>query len=295
MFSQFFGQFLLNKGHLSAEELLSVLDETARTHVKLGTMAVSDRLLTPAQVEEIHTIQAREDKRFGQIALEQGYLTADQLDTLLACQKNEHHQMVQVLFDRQHFNLEELDQIMEDYRESNSLNEEALEALKNGEVDTYVDLFLNLHDAFDADTCRDYVSLYLKSFIRFVDRNIRFETLRKVEDYQATYLTTQVLEGSSRIITGIGGSGDAFMQLAVRFSQEPEEEIEDIMEDAVGEFLNLQNGLFAVNMSDKGVELNMEPQIYLTNALLCGSQTYYVLPVIAPWGRTDLVLGLLEE
>jgi hypothetical protein len=258
-------------------------------------MAVSDRLLTPAQVEEIHTIQAREDKRFGQIALEQGYLTADQLDTLLACQKNEHHQMVQVLFDRQHFNLEELDQIMEDYRESNALNEEALEALKNGEVDTYVDLFLNLHDAFDADTCRDYVSLYLKSFIRFVDRNIRFETLRKVEDYQATYLTTQVLEGSSRIITGIGGSGDAFMQLAVRFSQEPEEEIEDIMEDAVGEFLNLQNGLFAVNMSDKGVELNMEPQIYLTNALLCGSQTYYVLPVIAPWGRTDLVLGLLEE
>jgi CheY-specific phosphatase CheX len=85
------------------------------------------------------------------------------------------------------------------------------------------------------------------------------------------------------------------MKLAALFAQEPEEEVEDIMEDAVGEFLNLQNGLFAVNMSDKGVELNMEPQIYLTNALLCGSQTYYVLPVIAPWGRTDLVLGLLEE
>ncbi len=295
MFSQFFGQFLLNKGHLSAEDLLPVLDETAKTHVKLGTMAVSNRLLTPAQVEEIHAIQASEDKRFGQIAIEQDYLTADQLDDLLSTQKNEHHQMVQVLLDRGIFNLEELDQIMEDYRESNALNEESMEALKNGEVDTYVDLFLNLHESFDAGTCRDYVSLYLKSFIRFVDQNIRFETLRKVEDYQATYLSTQVLEGTTRLITGIGGSADAFMQLAVHFSQEPEEEIEDIMEDAVGEFLNLQNGLFAVNMSDKGVELNMEPQIYLTNALLCGSQAYYVLPVIAPWGRTDLVLGLLDD
>lgn len=295
MFSQFFGQFLLSKGHLSADELLSVLDETDRTRVKLGTMAISDRMLSPAQVEEIHAIQASEDKRFGQIAIEQGYLTEFQLDVLLTSQKNEHHQMVQVLFDRGIFNLDELDQIMEDYRESNGMDEDSLEALKNGEVDTYVELFLNLHDAFDIETCRDYVSLYIKSFIRFVDRNIRFEAIRKVEDYQATYLSTQVLEGTSRIITGIGGSSEAITQLAVHFSQEPEEEVEDIIEDAVGEFLNLQNGLFAVNMSDKGMELNLEPQIHLTNALLCGSQTYYVLPVIASWGRTDLVLGLLEN
>lgn len=295
MFSQFFGQFLLNQGLLSSEVLLSVLDETSDTHVKLGTMAISEKLLSPAQVEEIHTLQAQQDKRFGQIAIEQNYLSADQLDQLLASQKNEHHQMVQVLFDRGLFNLQELDRILEDYREANALDEKSLEALKNGEVDTYVDLFLDLHEAFDAETCRDYVSLYLKNFIRFIDHNIRFEALRKAEDYQATYLTTQVLEGSKRIITGIGGSGDAFIQLASRFAQEPESEIEDIMEDAVGEFLNLQNGLFTVNMSDKGVELEMAPQIYLTRALLCGSQTYYILPVIAPWGRTDLVLGLLED
>lgn len=295
MFSQFFGQFLLNRGHLSAEELLSVLDQTTHTHVKLGTIAISERLLTPDQVEEIHGIQAREDKRFGQIAVEQGYLSADQLDALLASQRSEHHQLAQVMVDRGLFSLDELDQLLSDYRDANALDEGALEALKNGEVDTYVDLFLNLHEVFDANTCRDYVALYLKSFIRFVDRNIRFETLKRAEDYQATYLTTQVLEGERRIITGIGGSGQAFMELAARFSQEPMDEIEDIMEDAVGEFLNLQNGLFAVNLSDRGVELNLEPQIHLTNALLCGSQTYYILPVIAPWGQTELVLGLLNE
>ncbi len=295
MFSQFFGQFLLNHGFLSAEVLLSVLEETSKTHVKLGTMAISEKLLSPAQVEEIHGIQAREDKRFGQIAIEQGHLTADQLDNLLGAQKNEHHQLAQVLFDRGLFDLEALNKVMEAYRKENSLDEKTLEAMKNGEVDTYVDLFLNLHEAFDGDTCRDYVSLYLKNFIRFIDPNIRFEALRKTEDYQATYLSTQVLEGSKRIITGIGGSGEAFMQLACRFAQEPEDEVEEVMEDAVGEFLNLQNGLFTVNMSDKGVELEMEPQICLTQALLCGSQIYYVLPVIASWGRTDLVLGLLED
>lgn len=295
MFSQFFGQFLLSRGLLTTGELLSVLEETSQARAKLGTIAVTERLLTPAQVDEIHAIQAQEDKRFGQIAIERGYLSGDSLDILLAAQKSEHHQLAQVLFDRGIMDLEELDRVMEDYRESNALSEETLESMKNGEVDTYVDIFLDLHESFDAGTCRDYVALYLKSFIRFVDRNIRFERLRKTEDYQATYLTTQVLEGSTRLITGIGGDGAAFLKMAALFAQESEDEVEDIMEDAVGEFLNLHNGLFAVNMSDKGIELNMEPQIYLTNALLCGSQTYYVLPIVTSWGRTELVLGLLQD
>lgn len=295
MFSQFFGQFLLNRGYVGADELLTVLEQTTDTHVKLGTMAISERLLTPEQVEEIHRVQAREDKRFGQIAVEQGFLTAEQLDILLASQKNEHHQMAQVLYDRGLFTLDELDRLLAEYRELNGLDDRTMEALKSGEVDTYVDLFLNLCEGHAVAACRDYVTLYLKNFIRFVDRNIRFETLRQAEEYRAAYLTTQVLEGGKRLITGIGGSGSAFVELAARFSQEPVEEIEDIMEDAVGEFLNLQNGLFAVNMSDQGVELNLEPQIQLTNALLCGSQVYYVLPVIAPWGETDLILAMLEE
>jgi len=295
MFSQFFGQFLLNRGYLTSAELLDVLNRTSQAHVRLGVMAMGHKLLTADQVEEIHAIQAREDKRFGQIALDLGYLTGDQLDELLAGQKNEHMQMVQVLLDSKLFSLDDLDRLLEEYRDSNAMDEVALQALMDGQVDTYVDLFLNLQDAFDPVSCREYVCLFLKNFIRFIDRGICFEPIQCPENYHNTYLATQVLEGKNRMLTGIGGSGEALLELASRFSQEPISEIEDLMADAVGEFLNLQNGIFTVNMSDQGVEMEMEPQIFLTNPNIPGKMGLWVLPISSSWGRIDLVLAQLVD
>lgn len=61
---------------------------TEKGEVKLGLIAVSEKLLTQEQADKINRKQALEDKRFGDIAVEMGYLTESQVSRLLQLQGN---------------------------------------------------------------------------------------------------------------------------------------------------------------------------------------------------------------
>jgi hypothetical protein len=88
MAAKFFGQFLLEKGLLSSDQLLQALEEQRRCNPMLGEIAESMGLLDAAQAEHINTVQRREDRRFGDIAQSLGLLSATQVDELLAIQKS---------------------------------------------------------------------------------------------------------------------------------------------------------------------------------------------------------------
>lgn len=291
MFSQFLGHFLLNEGYVEAETLSEVMKYQDQIHLKLGALALKLKMLTSSQVDEIHHAQAREDKRFGEIAIEKKYLDTDQLDELLLTQKSEHLRLVQALIEKDVFSVEEADEILEKYKIKNQLSDEAMEIMKRDDVDGMIDIFLDFDETFDQETCRNYYALLIRNMIRFVDRNIWFEEMQKTCNYKSPYLITQVLEGRDRIMTGIAGDAGTLLQFAAQFADEPLEEMDDMMEDAVGEFLNLHNGIFTVNMSDQGREMELEPQVCLTNAVLNGSVEYYVVPVYFPYGKVDFIMG----
>ena len=79
MFSQYFGNYLLNRGIIKPEQLTDALEYQRSVHLKLGVIAVNAGYMTPAQVEEIHNMQKKVDKRFGELAIEKGYITGQQL------------------------------------------------------------------------------------------------------------------------------------------------------------------------------------------------------------------------
>jgi len=80
MFTQFFGQFLLNNDLISAGELNIVFQSIKSTRLRLGMIAIDKGFLTPSQVVVINGLQKKHDKRFGEIAVEFGYLTEENLD-----------------------------------------------------------------------------------------------------------------------------------------------------------------------------------------------------------------------
>lgn len=86
MAAKFFGQFLLEKGLLSSEQLLAALEIQRRSNPVLGELAQSMGLLSAADLQRISDQQRTEDARFGDIALKLGLLDAAQLDALLAAQ-----------------------------------------------------------------------------------------------------------------------------------------------------------------------------------------------------------------
>ena len=79
MINQLFGNYLVKTGLLSLDQLEQAFDTQKKVRVKLGLIAVTEKLMTLEQAEEVNHLQAQMDKRFGDIAVEKGYLTDDQV------------------------------------------------------------------------------------------------------------------------------------------------------------------------------------------------------------------------
>src|SRR5690606_114383 len=100
MSAKFLGQFLLERGVITAPQLLAAIDAQRASNPLLGELAVRQGLLDEAQARRIHQRQRAEDRRFGDIALEMGLLDQAQLDALLEAQKAGRKLIGQVLVDQ---------------------------------------------------------------------------------------------------------------------------------------------------------------------------------------------------
>ena len=90
MRSALFGQFLLEKGLISVEQLNRGLDNQRNSNKVFGELAVEENLLTRQEVLEICEWQLSEDKGFGQVAVEMGFFSERDRDRLIELQRNRH-------------------------------------------------------------------------------------------------------------------------------------------------------------------------------------------------------------
>jgi TusE/DsrC/DsvC family sulfur relay protein len=81
-----FGQFLLQEGLVSYDDLLKARILQKKSSKKLGDIAIRLGLLTDEQVERILIEQEESGITFGQIAIRENYLNAEQVDVLLSRQ-----------------------------------------------------------------------------------------------------------------------------------------------------------------------------------------------------------------
>ncbi len=251
MYDKFFGNFLLNQGVLTAEQVKNVLDLMDRTKVRVGTMAIKRGLLTGDQVTEIVHLQKQKDMRFGEIAVDLGYLKKEQIEELLNIQSEESTlQFGQAAVDLDYLSYGKLEAEMKEFEGEAGLSADQLNALKENNIDKIVDNFLDLGMLNNY-----YVSLFLRNLVRFIDRNIWID--KGIEE--GFYVTTQkmLLDGKA-MITGIAVDKETRNKIAKRYAKIDTDE-EDLINAAVEEFLNLHNGLFSVSMSNLGVAAKLEP------------------------------------
>lgn len=255
MFSQFFGHYLLNNGLLTREQLADALEFQQSVHVKFGVIAVDEGFLTPVQVEKIHEMQKQVDKRFGEIAVELGYLTEEQVEAMLSVQKQNHLLLAQALVDREYMTIEQFSNALNQYKEHFSLSDEKFEAVKQGDIDAIINNLLNNDTKFTK-----YLSLFAKNMIRFIDAQVYFTIAEKEELSSGNWLVRQDIIGEAPLFTAISANNEVFLHLASVYAEEELTEIDELAEASVSEFLNLHNGIYLVNMSNEGIELNMKPQ-----------------------------------
>ena len=126
MAAKFFGQFLLEKGAIDAQQLLRALEVQRVSNPALGELACEKGMLTADQAQVINERQRREDKRFGDIAQSMGLLTADEVGILLDEQKSRRKLFGEILVEEGFLSRERLE---EELRSHAGERDEAMRSL----------------------------------------------------------------------------------------------------------------------------------------------------------------------
>ncbi|MDA3846049.1 MAG: hypothetical protein PF505_05800 [Vallitaleaceae bacterium] len=293
MFSAFFGHYLLNKGVVTATQLSTVLEKQGQVRLKLGTLAINDGFMNATQVDEVHELQAAMDKRFGEIAIDKGYLVDAQLMHLLKQQKAENLILAQALIDDNIMSMIDFEREISAYKEAHSLSDEQFGALKEGNVDIAIKAFLAF-EKDDENQYDQYLSLFLKNVIRFIDSNVSVDRVKKVSSVSLKNAFYQhIKDDKHNYITAISGEEDVILGFAGRYADEAFTEMGDYPIDALGEFLNLHNGLFIVNMSNEGTEMELTVQEFGFDHTIKSASNLYQIPLYTTYGTLNLIVGQL--
>ena len=168
MFDRLIGKYLLEQNLINKSQLLQIYHLQESNRAKLGVIAVSEKLMTIAQAEQVNALQATMDKRFGDIAIEKGYLSETQVGRLLELQGNEYLAFVQALVDSNIMTLEQIHDAENEYQRLNGYTESDMNALKSGDVERIVPIFVDAENPL----YRSMFAMGIKNMYRLVDSHV---------------------------------------------------------------------------------------------------------------------------
>lgn len=273
------GNYLEHAGKITKVQLQQVLQGMDQVHVKMGLLAIAEGYMTTGQAEEVNRLQAVEDKRFGDIAVESGYLTEEQVEKLLQKQGNEYMIFLQTLVDNNIATLEEAEGILREYQEYKGLSDAQTEAIKSGNIDRIVPVYLPK----DAEGFGEIIGVAVRTIIRCVDRDVYLEEaqLEQVLNGKNGAFQTLEAEDGETMTVGLIEAEGGFLTAASLFAGEEFGQLDADALDSCAELLNCINGIYASAKSKNAVELELlPPQMHQMDVELTSGEIICKLPVM---------------
>jgi len=292
MFNQYFGQYLLNNHKLTTEQLAEVMNYERSVRVKLGVLAMNASFMTAEQVEIVHHMQRVQDKRFGELAVEQGYLTYNQLEDLLENQHCRHLSLSQAIVDKGYLTLAELEEVLTSYKQQSQVGDDSCEVIDGSDAEQEAPHLVLDFEAVGAqgDVYRDYVALLQRNILRFLDADSVLGKPEAIVETTSQWLVYQQITGEINLFTGLSMDDQTLLTIACQYSGEVLTEIDDLAKDSVAEFLNMVNGIFCVNLSNQGIELDLELQKVIYKESFTVNHGYRI-PMHLSFGTIHVIVG----
>jgi len=275
MFERILGNFFIHNGYLNENDLERVLSKLDTSRAKLGTIAISEHLMSIEDAEEVNRLQAGLNKRFGDIAIEKGLLTADQIEHLLSLQGNSYLVFLQLLQEDGLMDMSAIREAAEEYKHTENLSDEDIEELKSGDMDRMVPVLLHI----DNGIVRRLLTIGVRTAYRLMDRNILISEIKRVSEITVPVLSLQHIYGMHKIMTGFAGTPETMEKVGKAFAGDSNVDNPEDGLDAICEFLNCVNGFLAIEYSLIPVDLDMAPPIYYQNEVKLSGPDIYVLPL----------------
>jgi CheY-specific phosphatase CheX len=255
MNTRFFGQYLLEKGRITSQQLLDALECQKDIPTPIGTMALERGLLTADQIKQVLQQQRKTNQRFGEIAVAFGFLTQVQLEELVGEQDTSHRlRLGEALLSKRYITIETLEKDLKEYnKESEKFAYEVSTAFSNIAhkqiIKTFTDLMLVMFTRFGkqdiiierCETGKDKVRLFRWVISqKIAGENVEFNCLLSVPPKLLLQMASTMLD--EKIITA-----------------------DELALDATKEFVNIANGTACAKLSESGVSLTMlPPEVYET-------------------------------
>ena len=296
MYTQFFGTYLLADGYVTPEQLFSAMQRQTREHIKLGTLAIHAGYMSAEQVDQTVIQQTHQDRRFGELAIELGYLTEEQVSELLSHQTPSYLMIGQALLDDGVLTNASFEQILNDYHTQNGIEDPQIPIETTGSVRN---LFEHFYSALETPVTHNgdiYIELLMNNLIRFIGADFSPRTIETVSDYPVKCSVKQSILGDYSAHTYIAMDEQTAIAFASRYVKYSFTEYDEYVQASLEDFLNLQNGLFTVNVSnDSSTELTLTPPEQLTEDRLTFHTNTGHIPILYPFGTLHFFIELIKS
>jgi hypothetical protein len=181
--------------------------------------------------------------------------------------------------------------ILAQYKKEHGLSDEQFSSIRNGDIRALVSSLVKSKEGVYPAVVVDYLTLLANNMIRFIDPHVWLELKDWTAPLTYDWLSSQQIRGELNLYTYIVSDTANWVNIASRYAQEPIVEADEMAEASVGEFLNLHNGIFLVNMSDRGTELSLTPQTARAAVSLGHSASAILVTVHYREGTFDFILS----
>jgi len=272
---KFFGQFLIEHGEVDAGHVREALDLLDRTNLNLGEIAVRQGLLGEAEAARVNQAQRGGDRPFGDLAIEMGLLTHGDLVTCLQMQRESRLMIGEALVELGHLGAERLGPM--------------LDAFKVDQAPYAVGVLQQLPDQLANNRIAPYVLDLLPKFSRRiggVEIKVGFAQVL-VESPPFRYRVSLPVHGFRSLEITLVGDRDFCWRVASETSGLAESDLdEEMVTDAIGEFLNVICGNAMSALDRDGVETTLGVPDY------CAELTDgWLFDLATSRGRAALVLS----
>ena len=292
MYSQFFGNFLLNNHVVTPDQLLQLLSEQTGERLRLGTLAIDAGYMTADEVDSIVIMQTHEDKMFGELAVEMGYITESQLEELVGRQVPDYLVLGEKLIEHGYLDNHEFENLLLRYQSENEIYN-----LENtsGQRENILHIIMNFcqisEDSFPEESI-NFLNLFFNNLIRFIGDDFTVLDLKRISDYKGDHSVIQNIEGSSCFSALLDMEEEVAKSFACRYAHEDFDEIPEAREyisASLEDFLNLHNGLFLVNSDGSQEEWTLLPPETHLEENYHFEDIAFCLPILYPFGLVNFI------
>lgn len=288
MLTQFFGNYLLEKHVVNSKQLLEALRYKHTNYQTLDAIALSSGYMTGEELEDVHNMQTKMDGEFVELAFHMGYLTEAQAKELAEIAHYGYLLLGNAVIELGYCTQEEMAKIVADYEFDFQLSFSSFLNFDKEKIDEMVTKFYKVPDTEEFNPQREYITLLVKNILRFIGDDFRFSpVITRLPNIPDMKEVRQIISGPFTISSCIIGYKQFLESFASRYDCESlTEKDEEYVTAALEDFLNLNNGIFTVNMSnDYNEELQLSaPEFFHIISDDVNMEQMYIIPLEFSFG-----------